>query len=63
MITMRGVLVATRELADFFEEVCKETDAYKKAANWVIVELTAGAEQGQPEAQRQTHARHPRSRR
>ncbi len=37
-----GVLVATRELADFFEEVCKETDAYKKkAANWVIVELTA----------------------
>ena len=36
-----GILVATRELADFFEEVCKETDAYKKAANWVIVELTA----------------------
>ena len=36
-----GVLLATRELADFFEEVCKETDAYKKAANWVIVELTA----------------------
>ena len=36
-----GVLVATRELADFFEEVCKGTDAYKKAANWVIVELVA----------------------
>ena len=36
-----GVLVATRELADFFESVCQHTKAYKKAANWVIVELTA----------------------
>lgn len=36
-----GVLVATRELADFYEAVCAHTNAYKKAANWVIVELTA----------------------
>lgn len=36
-----GVLVANRELGDFFDEVCKYTENYKKAANWVIVELTA----------------------
>lgn len=36
-----GVLVNNRDLADFFELVCKHTKDYKKAANWVIVEMTA----------------------
>ncbi|MEG0469208.1 MAG: Asp-tRNA(Asn)/Glu-tRNA(Gln) amidotransferase GatCAB subunit B, partial [Longicatena sp.] len=35
------VLVANRELSDFFDEVVKFTDNYKKAANWVIVEVVA----------------------
>lgn len=35
------VLVSNRELSDFYDEVIKHTKAYKKAANWVIVELTA----------------------
>lgn len=35
------VLVSNRELSDFYDEVIKYTKAYKKAANWVIVELTA----------------------
>ena len=36
-----SVLVANRLLSDFYDEVCKYTKAYKKAANWVIVELVA----------------------
>ncbi len=36
-----GVLVANRELSDFYDAVCKHTSAFKKAANWVIVELSA----------------------
>lgn len=36
-----SVLVQNKELAEFFDEVCKHTKDYKKAANWVIVELTA----------------------
>ena len=36
-----SVLVANRLLSDFYDEVCKCTKAYKKAANWVIVELVA----------------------
>lgn len=36
-----GVLVANRELSDFYDAVCQHTNAYKKAANWVIVELSA----------------------
>lgn len=35
------VLVSNRELSDFYDEVIKHTKAYKKAANWVIVELSA----------------------
>lgn len=35
------VLVANRELSNFFDEVCKYTKNYKKAANWVIVEMVA----------------------
>ena len=35
------VLVANRELSNFFDEVCQYTKNYKKAANWVIVEVTA----------------------
>ena len=35
------VLVANRELSNFFDEVCKYTKNYKKAANWVIVEVVA----------------------
>ena len=35
------VLVSNRELSDFYDEVLKHTKAYKKAANWVIVELSA----------------------
>ena len=36
-----AVLVANRELSDFFDEVVKHTKNYKKAANWVIVEVIA----------------------
>lgn len=36
-----GVLVNNRDLADFFELVCKYTKDYKKAANWVIVDMIA----------------------
>lgn len=36
-----SVLVQNKELAEFYDEVCKHTKDYKKAANWVIVELTA----------------------
>lgn len=35
------VLVANRDLSNFFDEVCKHTKNYKKAANWVIVEVSA----------------------
>ncbi|EDP11879.1 Asp-tRNA(Asn)/Glu-tRNA(Gln) amidotransferase subunit GatB [Amedibacillus dolichus] len=35
------VLVANRELSNFFDEVVKYTENYKKAANWVIVEVVA----------------------
>lgn len=35
------VLVAHRELSNFFDEVCQYTKHYKKAANWVIVEMMA----------------------
>ena len=36
-----AVLVANRELSDFFDAVVKHTKNYKKAANWVIVEVSA----------------------
>ncbi len=36
-----GVLVANRELAQFFDALCKYTKEYKAAANWTIVELNA----------------------
>lgn len=36
-----NVLVANRLLSDFYDVVCQYTKAYKKAANWVIVELVA----------------------
>lgn len=35
------VLVASRELAQFFDAVCQYTKEYKMAANWTIVELSA----------------------
>ena len=35
------VLVADREMADFFEEVCKDTKESKKAANWIIGDVSA----------------------
>lgn len=35
------VLVANRDLSDFFDDVCTLCDDYKKIANWVIVELSA----------------------
>lgn len=35
------VLVASRDLAQFFDEVCTHTKEYKLAANWTIVELNA----------------------
>ncbi|MEG0361066.1 MAG: Asp-tRNA(Asn)/Glu-tRNA(Gln) amidotransferase subunit GatB [Longicatena sp.] len=35
------VLVANRELSNFFDEVCLHTKNYKKAANWTIVEVIA----------------------
>jgi aspartyl-tRNA(Asn)/glutamyl-tRNA(Gln) amidotransferase subunit B len=43
----RGVLIAERESADFFEAVAKGRDA-KLAANWVINELFGRAQQGRP---------------
>lgn len=36
-----SVLVNNRELAEFYDEVCRYTTEYKPAANWTIVELTA----------------------
>lgn len=36
-----SVLVADRDMADFFEEVVKETNEKKKAANWLIGDLSA----------------------
>lgn len=36
-----NVLVNNRELAEFFDVVCKNTKEYKMAANWTIVELAA----------------------
>lgn len=36
-----SLLVANRELAQFFEAVVAHTKHYKKAANWVIVEVMA----------------------
>ena len=36
-----SVLVNNRELAEFYDEVCRYTKEYKTAANWTIVELTA----------------------
>ena len=36
-----SVLVANRDLGDFFDAVCEHTKNFKKAANWVIVELPA----------------------
>lgn len=36
-----SVLVNNRDLADFYELVCNHTSDYKKAANWVIVEMSA----------------------
>jgi aspartyl-tRNA(Asn)/glutamyl-tRNA(Gln) amidotransferase subunit B len=36
-----GVLVATRETADFFEQVVRLSNAPKLAANWVMGDLTA----------------------
>ncbi len=36
-----SVLVANRELSDFYDLVCQHTKHYKKACNWVVVELTA----------------------
>lgn len=35
------VLVASRDLAQFFDAVCQYTKEYKMAANWTIVELSA----------------------
>lgn len=35
------VLVANRELSNFYDCVIKDTKNYKKAANWVIVEVVA----------------------
>lgn len=35
------VLVADRDQADFFEEVCKHTKQAKKAANWIIGDVSA----------------------
>ena len=36
-----NVLVADREMADFFEAVCKSTKDAKKAANWIIGDVSA----------------------
>ena len=36
-----NVLVSDREMADFFEDVCKHTEDAKKAANWIIGEVSA----------------------
>jgi aspartyl-tRNA(Asn)/glutamyl-tRNA(Gln) amidotransferase subunit B len=36
-----NVLVATREMADFFEQVAQRSQAPKLAANWVMGDLTA----------------------
>ena len=36
-----SVLVADREMADFYEEVCKYTKETKKAANWIIGDVSA----------------------
>lgn len=36
-----GVLVATREMADFFEQVAQLTQSPKLTANWVMGDLTA----------------------
>lgn len=36
-----GVLVADRDLADYFEEIVKSTKETKKAANYVITEVSA----------------------
>lgn len=35
------VLVANKELSNFFDAVCAHTKSYKKACNWVIVEVSA----------------------
>ena len=36
-----SVLVADRDMADFFEDVCKDTKQAKKACNWVIGDVSA----------------------
>ena len=36
-----NVLIADREMADFFEEVCKYTKETNKAANWIIGDVSA----------------------
>jgi aspartyl-tRNA(Asn)/glutamyl-tRNA(Gln) amidotransferase subunit B len=36
-----GVLTASRELADYFEQVAEKCSDYKLAANWVMGELSA----------------------
>lgn len=36
-----NVLVADREMADFYEAVCKEAKDAKKAANWIIGDVSA----------------------
>ena len=36
-----SVMVNDRDMADFFEEVMKDTKEAKKAANWVIGDLSA----------------------
>ena len=36
-----NVLIADREMADFFEEVCKYTKETKKTANWIIGDVSA----------------------
>ncbi|MBI9071559.1 MAG: Asp-tRNA(Asn)/Glu-tRNA(Gln) amidotransferase subunit GatB [Melioribacteraceae bacterium] len=35
-----GVLTATKNLADYYEEVLKETDDYKSASNWVMGDVS-----------------------
>jgi aspartyl-tRNA(Asn)/glutamyl-tRNA(Gln) amidotransferase subunit B len=51
-----GVLAATRELGDYFEEVARRTSAPKEAANWVANEL-AGELAGRADARRPSAAR------
>lgn len=45
-----ALLVANKELADYYDQVMKHTQHAKIAANWVIVELPGRVDKAEHEA-------------